>query len=196
MFDDFRTDIARYSSMIGTKRPKLQKFAEIAFSQGIWALAVYRFGTWCSSFSFPLFSQLLKMLYFMLNKIIEIIAGISISSRASIGKGLFIGHFGGIFIHSRVIMGERCSISQGVVIGSLGLGKRGAPHLGNRVFIGSGAKVLGSITIGNDVRIGANAVVITDVPDGSTAVGIPARVITRERQAEEIRERLKEMGGK
>ena len=77
-------------------------------------------------------------------------------------------------------MGEGCSLSQGVSIGQGGRGATpGVPRVGDRVYIGAGAKVLGNITIGSGVRIGANAVVIRSVPEGATAVGIPARVIRK-----------------
>ena len=97
---------------------------------------------------------------------------------AEIGKGLYIGHFCGIFVHDDVVLGEYCSLSQGVSIGLGGKGNTlGAPRVGDHVYFGAGAKVLGKITIGNRVRIGANAVVLESVPDGATAVGIPARNI-------------------
>ncbi|MEM2145872.1 MAG: serine O-acetyltransferase, partial [Candidatus Jordarchaeaceae archaeon] len=148
------------------------------FTQGVWAIVVYRFGSWVNrKVKIPLVRQIFILIYFFLNKFVEITTGISISSNAKIGKGLYIGHFGLIFIHNDVEIGENCSIAQGVTIGSLGLGKEGVPKIGNNVFIGSGAKVLGPITIGNNVRIGANAVVIKDVPDNATVVGVPARVV-------------------
>jgi serine O-acetyltransferase len=77
-------------------------------------------------------------------------------------------------------MGERCSLSQGVTIGVLGGPREGVPRIGNDVYIGAGAKVLGDITIGDGAIIGANAVVLSDVPAGATAVGVPARVISKE----------------
>jgi serine O-acetyltransferase len=76
-------------------------------------------------------------------------------------------------------MGEYCNLSQGVTIGVGGRGENsGCPKLGDRVFIGPGAKILGSISIGNDVAIGANAVVTKDLPDNAVAVGVPAKIIS------------------
>ena len=73
-------------------------------------------------------------------------------------------------------MGERCSISHGVTIGVLGGHRPGVPRLGNDVYVGAGAKILGPVTIGDGAIIGANAVVLKDVPAGATAVGVPARI--------------------
>ena len=83
----------------------------------------------------------------------------------------------GIIINPEVVIGDNVKINQHVTIG--GSGEKGCPVIGDNVYIGSGAKVLGGIRIGNNVKIGANAVVISDVPDNSTAVGVPARIIAR-----------------
>lgn len=81
-------------------------------------------------------------------------------------------------------IGENCNISQGVTIGVVNRGpKAGAPSIGDRVYIGPGAKIIGNIKIGNDVAIGANAVVTKDIPDNAVAVGVPAKVISYEGSA-------------
>lgn len=98
-----------------------------------------------------------------------------------IGEGFYIGHWGQIFISSQAVIGDNCNISQGVTIGVSNRGDNiGAPVIGDRVYIGPGVKIFGKVTIGNDVAIGANAVVTKDIPDNSVAVGIPARVISTE----------------
>lgn len=103
--------------------------------------------------------------------------GFDISYRTTIGKGLYIGHFGGIVIHGDTEIGDNFTISQGITIGILNRGKNvGIPKIGNRVFIGPSAVILGGITIGDDVLVGANAVVTFDVPDHSV-VGAPAAEI-------------------
>jgi serine O-acetyltransferase len=90
-------------------------------------------------------------------------------------------HTNGIVIHIDAKIGNYCNLGQQVTIGVGGRGeKRGTPKLGNRVFVGPGAKIFGAITIGNDVAIGANAVVTKDLPDNAVAVGIPAKVISYE----------------
>lgn len=150
--------------------------------QGLWAIGEYRFGYWVrNDVRIPLLRQLLKFISFVWHKVIEITTGIGIASEARIGKGLYIGHFGEIFVNDDVVMGENCNLSQGVTIGLGGRReKRGCPKIGDRVFIGPGAKLFGAIEIGNDVAIGANAVVTKDLPDNAVAVGVPATVISYE----------------
>lgn len=115
--------------------------------------------------------------------------GISIPLGAEIGPGLYIGHFGCITINEHVVMGRNCNINQGVTIGKHNRGPRkGCPRLGDRVYIGAGAKVFGGIVIGNDVAIGANAVVTRDLPEHAVAVGVPARVISYDGARDYIRE--------
>ena len=104
--------------------------------------------------------------------------GIEIHPGAVIGKNLFIDHGAGVVIGETAIIGDNVTLFHGVTLGGTGKqkGKR-HPTIGNNVFIGCGAKILGNITVGNNVKIGANAVVLKDIPDNSTAVGIPAKII-------------------
>jgi len=111
--------------------------------------------------------------------------GFDISYRTSIGKGFYIGHFGGIVINGDAVIGENCNLSQGVTIGVLVRGnKTGNPTIGDRVFIGPGATLLGGITIGNDVLIGANAIVTFDVPDNAVVASPLATIISYEKGSE------------
>lgn len=105
---------------------------------------------------------------------------IEIHPGATIGRRLFIDHGTGVVIGETTEIGDDCTIYQGVTLGGTGKdkGKR-HPTLGNHVMVGSGAKVLGPIRIGNNVRIAAGAVVLADIPDNCTAVGVPARVVRR-----------------
>ena len=104
--------------------------------------------------------------------------GIEIHPSAKIGKGLLIDHGMGVVIGETAIIGDGCTLFHGVTLGGTGKqsGKR-HPTLHDGVFVGAGAKVLGNVEIGSDAKIGANAVVLCDVPQGSTAVGVPARII-------------------
>lgn len=110
----------------------------------------------------------------------RLLTGIEIHPGAKIGKGLFIDHGYGVVIGETAEIGDNVTMYHGVTLGGTGKhkGKR-HPTVGNNVVIGTGAKVLGPINIGDDAKIGANAVVLTDVPSGSTAVGIPARIILK-----------------
>jgi serine O-acetyltransferase len=106
--------------------------------------------------------------------------GISIPDTTQIGSGFYIGHFGEIVVNSKSIIGKNCNISQGVTIGQLNRGKRaGCPVIGDNVFIGPGAKILGNIRVGDDAAIGANCVVVDDVPPHSVVVGIPGKVVSQ-----------------
>ena len=172
MFKNFKFDIQRYRSLN-------KSLFYLFFEQGLWAIGAYRFGRWVRKVKIPIIGLLLRFGAFLLYKGIELTTGISIPASADIGKGFYIGHFGGIVFHSDVKMGEYCSIGPGVLIGTRGLGNKGVPVIGNNVYIGVGAKVLGGINIGDNAKIGANAVVVTDVPAGGTAVGIPARIVQR-----------------
>ncbi len=104
--------------------------------------------------------------------------GIEIHPAAQIGKGLFIDHGCAVVIGETTIIGDNCTIYQGATLGGTGkhVGKR-HPTIGNNVMIGAGAKVLGPITIGDNSKVAAGAVVLKDIPENSTAVGIPARVV-------------------
>ncbi|HCC00755.1 MAG TPA: serine O-acetyltransferase [Ruminococcaceae bacterium] len=104
--------------------------------------------------------------------------GIEIHPGATIGKGLFIDHGMGVVIGETAEVGDYCTLYQGVTLGGTGkdTGKR-HPTLGSHVMVGSGAKVLGPVNIGDHAKVGANALVLIDVPPRSTAVGVPARVV-------------------
>ncbi len=104
--------------------------------------------------------------------------GIEIHPAAQIGKGLFIDHGCAVVIGETTIIGDNCTIYQGVTLGGTGkhVGKR-HPTIGNNVMVGAGAKVLGPVVVGDNSKIAAGAVVLKDIPENSTAVGIPARVV-------------------
>jgi serine O-acetyltransferase len=105
--------------------------------------------------------------------------GFDISYRAKIGKGLYIGHFGGIVIHGDAEIGDYCNLSQGMTIGVLVRGSKvGVPKIGNRVFMGPGSTILGGISVGDDVLIGTNAIVTFDVPDKSVVAAPLASIIS------------------
>ena len=174
MLENFRADIDRYVVL-----KKKSWLILLLTEQGLWALAEYRFSSWRHNYvHIPLIRQALHLVGVVWHKLVEIMTGISIPYSVKIGKGLYIGHFGGIFINEDAAIGENCNLSQGVTIGVGGRGEaRGCPKIGDRVFMGPGAKIFGAITIGNDVAIGANAVVTKNLPDEAVAVGIPAKVV-------------------
>lgn len=116
-----------------------------------------------------------------LSQFSKFLTGIEIHPGAKIGKGLFIDHGSGVVIGETSIIGDNCTLYQGVTLGGTGKesGKR-HPTLGNGVMVGAGAKLLGAFTVGDNAKIAAGAVVLRDVPADSTAVGIPARIVKKE----------------
>lgn len=108
----------------------------------------------------------------------SIFLGIEVDVKAEIGRGFYIGHYGGIHV-GPVEIGHHCNISQQVTIGYGGLGTKhyGLPKIGNYVYIGPGAKIFGRIEIGDNVSIGANAVVSKNIPQNAIVVGNPGRIV-------------------
>lgn len=116
-----------------------------------------------------------------ISQLAKLVTGIEIHPGAKIGKGLVIDHGAGVVIGETAEIGDNCTIYQGATLGGTGkdVGKR-HPTLGNNVMIGAGAKVLGPLYIGDNSKVAANAVVLKEIPENSTAVGIPAKVVRRE----------------
>ncbi len=140
---------------------------------GLQALVFHRLAHSLYSLGFPFFPR-------FISHIGRFLTGIEIHPGAVIGQGVFIDHGMGVVIGETAIVGNYCLIYQGVTLGGTGKesGKR-HPTLGDNVVIGGGAKVLGNINIGSNVRIGASSVVLRDVPSDCTVVGIPGRVVYR-----------------
>ncbi len=138
---------------------------------GFHALLFYRFAHWLSRKRVPFVPR-------ALSQFARFITGIEIHPGAMIGSGLFIDHGMGVVIGETTEIGDNVTLFQGVTLGGTGKqrGKR-HPTIGSHVVVGAGAKVLGPITIGDYVKIGANSVVLQDVPDHSTVVGIPGRIV-------------------
>jgi serine O-acetyltransferase len=147
--------------------------------QGLWSLAVYRYGRWRYTIRWKWLRMPFSFIYKVLKPVSEVLTGIELPCEATLGRRFRIDHFGGIVISGDAVFGDDCVIRNGVTVGLKHEGQRASPVLGNRVDIGAGAKVLGAIHIGDDVLIGANAVVLTDVPSNCIAVGVPARVLRR-----------------
>jgi len=153
------------------KDPAAKSFIEVLLLyQGLHALVAYRLGH-------ALYKMRLFFFARWLSQMTRWMTGIEIHPGAKIGKRFFIDHGMGVVIGETSIIGDDVLLYQGVTLGGTGLekGKR-HPTIGNNVVIGTGAKILGNITIGDNSYIGANAVVIKDVPSNSTVVGVPGRI--------------------
>ena len=157
-------------------REDLQTHDRNLFEQGFWAVAVHRFGNWRMGFPKVLRAPM-TVLYRILYKVVEWTCGISLPYTVELGRRVRIWHHGGMILHARSI-GNDVTIRQNT---TFGLARTGVvlqiPTIEDRVDIGCGACILGEITVGHDSRIGANAVVLKDVPPGVTAVGVPARLL-------------------
>ena len=143
-------------------------------AQGFWVMLVYRFGRWRYGIKISLVRKLFSLIYKVLYKLVQIITGIELPCEVEVGENFIIDHFGGIVISGYAKFGDNCRIRNGVVVGLKNIDEPCAPQIGHNVDIGAGAKLLGNIHIGNHVSIGANSVVLCDVPDYSIAVGVPA----------------------
>ena len=141
----------------------------------LWSICNYRYGNWALKLRFRPFKWVASKIYGLNHFIIMMTSGIELNREAKIGKDLHLIHSGNIRIHPRAVIGDRCGILNDVTIGTNM--KQGAPTIGNDVFIGVGAKILGEITIGDGARIAANSLVISDVPAKATAIGVPARIM-------------------
>lgn len=173
MFENIRADFEAHGRNIG--------------AQGFWVMIVYRFGRWRYGVRPALLRKLCSFVYKLLYKIIQILTGIELPCEAIVGRNFVIDHFGGIIVSGYARFGDNCRIRNGVVVGLRRVDDPVAPIIGNNVDIGSGAKLLGPITIGDNSLIGANAVVLIDVPPNSIAVGVPATVKPRSTEAATLR---------
>jgi len=149
--------------------------------QGLWVMVIYRFGQWRYTIKYRWLRMPFSFLYKILYIFVQILTGIEFPCEIKIGKRLIIEHFGNIIVSGDAVFGDDVIIRNGVTIGLRHTGIRGSPVIGHRVDIGTGAKILGAIHIGDDVSIGANAVVIHDVPANSIAVGVPARIFPKQK---------------
>jgi serine O-acetyltransferase len=141
----------------------------------LWALAVYRFGNWSNELPGPA-RWLTSKAYGAMFLAVEVTSGIVLNREARIGEDFHIVHNGNIKVHPDTVIGDRVGIMQDVTLGT-NMDREGAPIVGDDVFIGAGAKILGAVRVGNGARIAANSLVLNDVPDGATAIGVPARVM-------------------
>ncbi|HUX04717.1 MAG TPA: serine O-acetyltransferase [Acidimicrobiales bacterium] len=160
-----------------TRDPAARSALEVALTYpGVHAIWAYRLTHW-------LWHHHAKLAARVGSSLARVLTGVEIHPGAQLGAGVFIDHAMGVVIGETAEVGHDVTIYQGVTLGgtSLSHGKR-HPTIGNRVTIGAGAKVLGPITIGDDSRIGANAVVLKSVPAESVVVGVPGRITTRNRR--------------
>jgi serine O-acetyltransferase len=146
---------------------------------GLWVMAVYRFGCWRYGIGWRWLRMPFSLAYKVAFALVQVASGTELPCETRIGRRLRIDHSHGIVISGDASLGDDVILRNGVTIGLRRAPHRGSPSIGNRVDIGAGAKILGPISIGDDSVIGANAVVLMDVPPHSIAVGVPAKIKPR-----------------
>ena len=174
VFSLIRSDYVKY------RRYGSGFLATIFLTQGFWASFQYRIAHLVYvNIRNKRIRKIVMIPFYVWQKLIEIVTGISIPAAATIGHSFYIGHFSGIIINSNAILGSNCNISQGVTIAVSGIGeRRGVPKIGNNVYIGAGAVVAGEISVGDNVVIGACSLVNRDLPENAVALGVPAQIVS------------------
>ena len=169
-FSSMRDDIA---AVLDRDPAAKSRFEVVLLYSGLHALWVHRFNHWLWIHQRTFFARLLS-------QVARLFTGIEIHPGAEIGRRFFVDHGMGVVIGETTIIGDDVTLYQGVTLGGTGkeTGKR-HPTLRNNVVVGTGARVLGNIVIGENSRIGAGSVVLRDVPDNSTVVGVPGHIVFR-----------------
>jgi serine O-acetyltransferase len=187
--------ICEDAKMISDNDPAMQSSFELVLYLGLWAVIVYRVANYLyTQYNWRFLAKLMSLFA-------RIITGVEIHPAATIGPGLFIDHGCGVVIGETAVVGRNVILFHGCTLGGTGkeCGKR-HPTIGDRVVIGAGAKILGNITLGSDVKVGAGSVVVKSAPDNCTIVGVPGRCIpnktvVQEEPREEHKENLPDVDG-
>jgi serine O-acetyltransferase len=174
MFDNVRADLAHARAINGLPPGWVSLWVKTPCHPGSVAVLSYRFSSWVRRVHIPLVRQVLLVVALIQRRAVALVTGVEISPRAEIGPGLVVHTVYGVFI-AETRIGRNCVVQHGVVI------THGVRGVGDNVYFGPGAKVIGRAAIGNNVRVVANSVVMTDVADNLTVIGVPARIRWRNR---------------
>ena len=179
MFETFKADLARY-------RAYGDSWISITSNPAVWCIAWYRVGRTLYDPRRPRAMMLpLRALHFAGSIFVDAFLHMRLNVRAHIGPGLLIAHCGQITLHPDVVIGNHCDLAHGVTLGTRGVGQHGVPRLGDRVYIGTNAVLIGPIHVGSGARVGANSLVNRDVPPECTVLGVPARIIADRRTVQQ-----------
>ena len=180
MFKNIRADLSRKRRSYGV-RPKDQTFFRQWITPflefGTFAVLVYRFGRWAYSIKIPILRQLLIAAWLLIDVVCVAVTGIKVHPESDIGPGLVIHTWSCIHVLAKR-MGHSCTVNQGVSIANIR--GSGRPTIGNNCYFAAGCKVMGGVTVGDNVVVSPNSVVLSDVPSNCTVMGVPARIISRE----------------
>lgn len=173
----FAQDMARY-------RQRGYSGRTLWLNPAVWSIACYRLGHWVYvERPNPVLRLPLQVVSFVFTLFCVVFMEMDIDPQAEIGGGLYIGHIGGVHINPGAVLGKNCDLAHRVTIGASAMGRGGLPVLGDDVYVGTGATLVGKIRIGDGAKIAANTLVITNVPAGATVMGVPGRIIMRPRPA-------------
>ena len=178
-----RADFDRYLELSpGYPHQSVLRRARVAIvEETYWAIFWYRVGRWAGTeCRIPVLKQLVLIVHAIVFRVLRLLLGISMERHCEAGPGLYFGHFGSIWINPLVRIGSHVSIMNGATIGLGGQGAvAGVPELGDSIYVGPHATIVGRLRVGSGAVIGANSLVVTDVPEGATVVGVPARPVLR-----------------
>ena len=178
----WQEDLARY---VDPRWSPLRKFRRITSTKELWAIYLFRLGNYIYEEAPRPLGALLKIVWKPWNDWVSTLLDTHLMPTTLIGPGLYLGHTGGIWINPGAQLGSYCNIGQGVVIGAAGTAR--APILGDRVWVGPHAVITGPVKVGNEAVVGANSLVVLDVPDKAVVVGVPAKVISYSGSAKLVR---------
>jgi serine O-acetyltransferase len=176
MFDNVRSDLEHARIINGLPPGWFSMWVKTPLHPGAVAVLTHRLSAWVRRVRIPILRQVLLLAVMILRRLVYIVTGVEISPRAEIGPGLVVHTTHGVFI-AETRIGRNCVVQHGVAI------THGVRSVGDNVYFGPGAKVIGRAAIGSNVRVVANSVVMTDVADNLTVVGVPARIRWRNRAA-------------
>jgi serine O-acetyltransferase len=172
MFETIRADIARARTENYLKPGFWSQNVWVYLQPNSWIVMTYRLNRWARSIHVPVLRQLLIVLAFIVRRPVEALTGVFIAPAAQIGPGFVVHNLYGVIVGGTKI-GKNCTVFSGTKIGYQ------VKKIGDDVSIGLGAVIVENVTIGNNVRVAPNSVVITDVPDNTTIMGVPARIRLR-----------------
>jgi serine O-acetyltransferase len=147
-------------------------------TEAIWSITMYRFGQYLAEEAPAALRLPLSPIYKLILKVVQLVTGIHLDPPTEAGPGLYIGHYGGIWISPAAVLGSNCNISQGVTIGRAGRAAKAAPRLGDRVWVGPNATISGPVRVGSGAVVAANTLVVAHVPENAVVIGVPSRVLS------------------
>lgn len=171
-----RADLLRYGPY--RRGGFLQRVQTVLLTEALWAITLYRFGQYLAEEAPGALRATISPPYKLVLKVVQLMTGIHIDPPTQAGPGLYIGHYGGIWISPAAVLGANCNISQGVTIGRAGRIARAAPRLGDRVWVGPNATISGPVRVGSGAVVAANTLVVANVPENAVVIGVPARVLS------------------